>query len=81
VAVPHATKEGLIPPNIISILADDMGYGDFSAINGGLSHTPVLDGLMREALQYVLENDARLPLAECNDYRRRWLDKSSDDQP
>ncbi len=24
-------------PNIVFILADDMGYGDFSAFNGGLS--------------------------------------------
>jgi arylsulfatase A-like enzyme len=35
-------------PNIVFILADDMGYGDFSAINGGLSHTPALDALMAE---------------------------------
>ncbi len=32
------------------ILADDMGYGDFSAFNGGLSSTPNLDALMRESL-------------------------------
>lgn len=37
-------------PNILFILADDMGYGDFSAINGGLSSTPVLDELMREGV-------------------------------
>ena len=36
-------------PNIVFILADDMGYGDFSAFNGGLSRTPTLDGLMAEA--------------------------------
>lgn len=39
-----------MPPNIIYILADDMGYGDFSAVNGGLSRTPALDGLMREGV-------------------------------
>lgn len=33
-------------PNILFILADDMGYGDFSAFNGGLSQTPVLDELI-----------------------------------
>lgn len=37
-------------PNIVLILADDLGYGDFSAFNGGLSNTPTLDGLMRDGL-------------------------------
>lgn len=35
-------------PNIVFILADDMGYGDFGAINGGLSSTPTLDQLMAD---------------------------------
>jgi arylsulfatase A len=33
-------------PNILLILADDMGYGDFGCFNGGLSHTPTLDHLV-----------------------------------
>ncbi len=37
-------------PNIILIVADDMGYGDFGAFNDGLSDTPALDGLMREGI-------------------------------
>ncbi len=37
-------------PNIVFILADDLGYGDISAFNGGLSETPALDGLMREGV-------------------------------
>jgi arylsulfatase A len=37
-------------PNVIFILADDMGYGDFGAINGGLSQTPALDKLMSESI-------------------------------
>jgi arylsulfatase A len=40
-------------PNIIFILADDMGYGDFSAFNGGLSSTPVLDSLMDESVCFT----------------------------
>lgn len=32
-------------PNVLLILADDMGYGDLSCFNGGLSHTPRLDAL------------------------------------
>ncbi|TMM16814.1 MAG: hypothetical protein E6G01_07685, partial [Actinobacteria bacterium] len=34
-----------MPPNVVFILADDLGYGDLSCFNGGLSHTPVLDDL------------------------------------
>ena len=37
-------------PNILFILADDMGYGDFSTVNGDLSSTPALDDLMSESL-------------------------------
>ena len=37
-------------PNIIFILADDMGYGDFSAFNNGLSETPNLDCLMQDGV-------------------------------
>ena len=36
-------------PNIVFILVDDMGYGDFSAFNGGLSSTPTLDALIKES--------------------------------
>ena len=35
-------------PNIVLILADDLGYGDFSCFNGGRSSTPVLDQLVAE---------------------------------
>lgn len=38
------------PPNILFILADDLGYGDFSAFNGGLSSTPTLDALLAEGV-------------------------------
>jgi arylsulfatase A-like enzyme len=31
--------------NIVFILADDLGYGDFGFINGGASRTPHLDAL------------------------------------
>jgi len=37
-------------PNVVFILVDDMGYGDFSAFNGGLSSTPTLDALMQESI-------------------------------
>ena len=37
-------------PNIVLIVADDMGYGDFSCFNGGLSQTPALDALAAEGV-------------------------------
>lgn len=37
-------------PNILFILADDMGYGDFGCFNGGLSHTPAIDQLVAEGV-------------------------------
>ena len=37
-----------IMPNVVFILVDDMGYGDFSAFNDGRSSTSTLDALMTE---------------------------------
>ncbi len=37
-------------PNILYILVDDMGYGDFSKFNNGLSSTPTLDSLIDESV-------------------------------
>lgn len=45
-------------PNIVFILADDMGYGDFSAINKGLSQTPALDQLMSESMCFTQQYTA-----------------------
>ncbi len=40
-------------PNILFILVDDMGYGDFGAFNEGTSKTPTLDGLMPEGVCFT----------------------------
>jgi len=40
-------------PNVIVILADDMGYGDFARFNGSASSTPVLDQLMSDGLTFA----------------------------
>jgi arylsulfatase A-like enzyme len=37
-------------PNVVFILADDMGYGDFSCFNGNRSQTPNLDSLVSEGV-------------------------------
>ena len=35
-------------PNVILIVADDMGYGDFGVFNDGPARTPHLDALVGE---------------------------------
>jgi len=45
-------------PNILFILVDDMGYGDFSRFNGGLSSTAVLDGLIDDSLCFTQQYTA-----------------------
>ena len=37
-------------PNVVFILADDMGYGDFACFNYGLTQTPRLDALLPESV-------------------------------
>jgi uncharacterized repeat protein (TIGR01451 family) len=37
-------------PNIVFIVADDMGYGDFGCFNYGASQTPALDHLIHEGV-------------------------------
>ena len=38
------------PPNIILVIADDMGYGDFGLFNNQISCTPTLDALAAEGI-------------------------------
>src|SRR5690606_3982523 len=40
------------PPNVILILADDMGVGDIASHNGGLNRTPNLDKLIQESVWF-----------------------------
>jgi len=37
-------------PNIVLVLVDDMGYGDFGIFNDGLTQTPSLDRLAQESV-------------------------------
>lgn len=36
-------------PNVVMIVADDLGWGDLGCVNGGLSETPSIDGLVADA--------------------------------
>jgi arylsulfatase A len=41
------------PPNIIVILADDLGYGDLGCDGGRIIRTPMLDQMAREGLRFT----------------------------
>lgn len=51
IAVPVCAQEAR-PPNIIVIMADDLGYGDIST-NGGWIQTPNLDQLASEGMRFT----------------------------
>ncbi|WP_439481362.1 sulfatase-like hydrolase/transferase [Cyclobacterium plantarum] len=42
-----------LPPNIIVILADDLGYGDLGGFYGGKAHTPHLNRLADEGILFT----------------------------
>jgi arylsulfatase A-like enzyme len=57
-------------PNIILILADDIGYGDLSCFGAKLVQTPMLDRLAREGRRFT---DAHSPASTCSPTRRALL--------
>ena len=54
---PEAPVEGKRPPNIILIVADDLGYNDISlnggGVAGGIVKTPNIDALAREGVNFT----------------------------
>src|SRR3982751_6331512 len=48
-------------PNILFILADDLGYGDLSCYGRPDYRTPVLDGLARQGIKFT-DNYASAPV-------------------
>ena len=51
-AAPTKSKLDTKPPNIILLLADDLGYGDLGCY-GGTSHTPNLDRLAKQGMRFT----------------------------
>lgn len=49
---PVLNSRGETRPNVILILADDMGLGDISLFNGGNTDTPRLDALIKESAYF-----------------------------
>ena len=57
-------------PNIIIILADDIGYGDLSCYGAKMVQTPNLDRLARDGRRFT---DAHSPAATCSPSRRALM--------
>lgn len=57
-------------PNIVFILADDVGYGDLGCYGAKLVKTPTLDKLAAQGCRFT---DAHSPAATCTPTRRAFL--------
>jgi arylsulfatase A len=49
----HNQEEGPLRPNIVYILADDLGYGDLSCYGQELFSTPNIDKLAETGLKFT----------------------------
>jgi arylsulfatase A-like enzyme len=65
-----AAAESPRPPNIIFILADDIGYADLSCTGATHARTPNLDRLAREGVRLT---NAHSPASTCTPTRRAFL--------
>jgi arylsulfatase A len=67
VAVPGVTAVGAATPNVVIVMADDMGYGDVHALNARSAiPTPNLDRLAAEGMAFT---DAHTPSSVCTPTR------------
>lgn len=65
-----ATATGAAPPNIVFILADDIGYGDLGCYGATKVKTPNLDRIAREGVKCT---DAHSPAAVCTPTRYGFI--------
>ena len=66
VAARDAAADGPLRPNIVVILADDIGYGDLGCYGATKVKTPNLDRLARQGMRFT---DAHAPSAVCTPTR------------
>ena len=62
----HAMADGQKRPNVIFILADDLGYGDLGCYGTTHFKTPACDRLAKEGMRFT---DAHSPSAVCTPTR------------
>src|SRR5204863_8272838 len=65
-----APKSPAAKPNVVFILADDIGYGDFGCYGATKVATPNIDKLAKEGLRFT---DAHSPAATCTPTRYAFL--------
>lgn len=68
--LPDLRRLAKLPPNVLFILADDMGYGDLSAFGRPDYKTPVLDRFARDGLRLTSVYTAG---AVCTPTRCAWV--------
>jgi len=62
----HAANASPPKPNIVFILADDLGYGDLGCYGATKVKTPNIDRLAREGMRFT---DAHSPASVCTPSR------------
>ncbi|MEM8901380.1 MAG: sulfatase-like hydrolase/transferase, partial [Bacteroidota bacterium] len=53
VACTPAEQEEKTSPNVIVVMTDDQGYGEFSFNGNPVTHTPNIDRLAKEGIQFT----------------------------
>lgn len=71
------------PPNIILVLIDDMGWGDFSCFGNQAARTPNIDRMAAEGIRFsqFYVNSPICSPSRCaittGQYPQRWLSKTA----
>ncbi len=69
-SLPTLCHSGTAKPNVVFILADDLGYGDLSSYGASKVQTPHIDSLADEGLRFT---DAHSPSSVCTPTRYNLL--------